>query len=510
VPSAVRPLVISGTLPLVLVAPHGGRRDPVRKPWSAGGVRVNDLHTAALTAALAAATGAAALINDAEDRNDVDLNRIGEAEAQAPWFLERLGELIDTAIARHGRATLLTIHGWNVIQPAVDLGIGCRMGPGSFALGPGAAISPAFAATALPALVDACGARGIAATIGARYPARHRENLVQLFTPRHREDPRPLVRALAARASLVDAVQLELGIPLRWMGRWRDALVDACLGVLPMLVAPPADAAAPQARIVPEMDGSWPGPLRLEFTSSRLCGLVGFETERARLLLFLPEGGLVLFTGERTTEPPGRVAGLSVTPVGDRGIGVRFRGPLLRFPDTTPFLDLECGLAGATLVDADVWLDFRPEASEGFGTVSGHVRLDAADVAVEGQGFVETEGPSGPWPRLRAALRLSARERLHLTIGLGDASARGVLHRGAERVPVLAARADLGPPEAPLDHFVLDVDLNDGAHLRLVAAAVHRLPVVRVRGATAIRVEFAACRLEGADEPAGWCEVGGL
>jgi hypothetical protein len=43
-----------------------------------------------------------------------------------------------------------------------------------------------------------------------------------------------------------------------------------------------------------------------------------------------------------------------------------------------------------------------------------------------------------------------------------------------------------------------------------VAAAVHRLPVVRVRGATAIRVEFAACRLEGADEPAGWCEVGGL
>ena len=81
-PSPAHPLVIPGALPLVLVAPHGGRRDPVRRPWSAGGVRVNDLHTASLTAALAAATGAAALINESEDRNDVDLNRIGEAAAR--------------------------------------------------------------------------------------------------------------------------------------------------------------------------------------------------------------------------------------------------------------------------------------------------------------------------------------------------------------------------------------------------------------------------------------------
>jgi len=218
----------------------------------------------------------------------------------------------------------------------------------------------------------------------------------------------------------------------------------------------------------------------------------------------------VLFTGERTTEPPGRVAGLSITSLGNGGIGVHFRGPLLRFPDTTPFLDLERGLARAALVHAEVRLEFRPEASETFGAVSGQVRLDALDVAVDGPGFAETEAPSGPWPRLRAALRLSARERLHLTVGLGNASARGVLHRGAERIQVVAARADLAPSEAPLDRFVLDIDLADGTHLRLVAAAVHRLPVVRVRGATAIRVEFAACRLEGAAEPAGWCEVGGL
>ena len=85
-----------------------------------------------------------------------------------------------------------------------------------------------------------------------------------------------------------------------------------------------------------------------------------------------------------------------------------------------------------------------------------------------------------------------------------------MLHRGGERVAVVAARAALGRPEAPLDHLGLDVDLADGTSLRIVAAAVHRLPVVRVRGATATRVEFAACRLEGEAVPAGWCEVGGL
>jgi len=510
VPSSARPLVIPGTLPLVLVAPHGGRRDPVRRPWSAGGVRVNDLHTASLTAALAATTGAAALINEREDRNDVDLNRIGEAAARAPWFLERLGELLDAAIARHGRATLFTIHGWNVIQPAVDLGVGCRTSPGSLAVGPGAAVSPAFAATALPALVDACVARGIAATVGARYPARHRENLIQLFTPRHQGDPRPLVRGLAARAPYVDAVQLELGIPLRWSGRWRDVLVDACVGVLPLLVTPPAEAAAPPAGIGAPAAGASPAALRVEFTSSRLCGLVGLEADRGRLLLFLPEGGLVLFTGERTTEPPGRVGGLDVAARSGGGLGVRFRGPLLRFPDTTPFLDLERGLADASLVDAEVRLDFTPDASETFGAVSGQARLDAEVVEIDGPGFAETAVPSEPWPRLRAALRLSERERLLLTLGLGDGAARGVLHRGAERVAVVAAHAALGRPEAPLDHLGLDVDLADGTSLRIVAAAVHRLPVVRVRGATATRVEFAACRLEGEAVPAGWCEVGGL
>src|SRR5262249_57814238 len=80
------------------------------------------------TEELGAATGASALINARLDRNDVDLNRISSAHDCAPEFLELLGDLLSLALARYGHATVLTVHGWNVIQPAVDLGFGCTQG----------------------------------------------------------------------------------------------------------------------------------------------------------------------------------------------------------------------------------------------------------------------------------------------------------------------------------------------------------------------------------------------
>src|SRR5437870_2054477 len=234
-------MTITGAAPLVLVAPHGGRRDAARRPWGSGPLKGNDLHTAALTAELAAATDASALINSAADRNDVDLNRVSAAHDRAPWFLERLADVLAATLARHGRATLLTVHGWNVGQPVVDLGLGCTPGPDPFAVGPEAAVSPAFAATAVRTLVNACASRGIGATVGARYPARARENLLQLFTRRYAGDARGLVAALASMAPAVDAVQLELGIPLRWPGPWRTRFVETCRQALPSLTAAGGD-----------------------------------------------------------------------------------------------------------------------------------------------------------------------------------------------------------------------------------------------------------------------------
>jgi hypothetical protein len=513
VPPGARLTVIPGTSPLVLIAPHGGRRDPVRRPWSSGRMRVNDLHTPSLTTELAARLGAAAVINDAVDRNDVDLNRIAETHERAPELLARMVELLEAAIARHGRATLLTIHGWNVVQPAVDLGLGCSAAPDPFQVGHRAAVSPAFADAAVRGLVEECVARGIGATVGARYPARHRENLLQLFTPRYADDERDLVRALASFALRVDAVQLELGIALRWPGAWRERLLDACVAARPLLVHPRAHATPFQPIAARAAEPPLDVTRRLEFATPELSGLMAVDPRGGRLLLFPRAGGLVLFTGERVgNEPPGVVGPLETSGTSDGGITVRLRGPALHFAETTPFLDLETGLAAAALMEMEVDLDFRPahpvsgHHGGDFGRVAGAVVLDGQRTAITGGAFHEDGGAFGPWPRLRAAFQLPDGAGLVLTIALADGSAHGHLCRRGAHAAVRTARYQLGEAH---EHVALDVELADGERLRLQATPCHRLPVIRTAGPTPVRIDFLACGLDGDPSPAGWCEVAG-
>jgi len=490
---------IPGDGPVVLLAPHGGRRDPARRPWAERRLRVNDLHTAALTAELARRLDAPALVNADHDRNDVDLNRVSETERRAPWFLEALRDTLAATVARHGRATVLVVHGWNVVEPVADLGVGGAIGDGA------AAVTPAFATTGLRALLDACAARGIVATVGARYPARHRENLLQLFTSRYADDPRPLVRAVATYAPRVDAVQLELGIPLRWPGTWRARLLDACAAALPALAGRPAAPIVPPA-VEPAED---PSAVRFEFTSAALCGLVATDAGGARLLLFPPGGGLVLFTGERVAGQGPR--GLRVVATAEGGLAIRLRGPLLRFAETTPFLDLETGLASAALVEADVALDFRPDGSRAFGDVAGSVVVEGDAFPVDGHGFaMDPAATPDVWPRFRAALRIGDGAVLALTVGL-PGEARGFLRAGDREEAVRGAEVELAAWPAPLERVRLAVRLDGGRQLDLELRALHRLPVVRARGSTPLRLEFAACRLvAGPEAAAGWCEVGGL
>ena len=494
----------TGTAPLVLVAPHGGRRDAARRPWGSAPLKMNDLHTAALTAELAAATGASALVNTAADRNDVDLNRVSAAHDRAPWFLEQLADVLGATLARHGRATLLTVHGWNVIQPVVDLGLGCTPGADPFSVGPDAAVSPGFAASAVRALVRACAGRGIAATVGARYPARARENLLQLFTRRYASDQRALVAALAAMAPAVDAVQLELGIPLRWPGPWRAHFVETCRHVLPSLAARDRDVAG----AAPGETAWTPVPCRIQFAGAPFSGLAAAGSDGgARLLLFPSDGGLFLFTGERA-------GGLAIETTRPGATAFGYAGPLLRFPDTVPFLDLERGLARARLVDADVRLTFTPAHAGGeagdFGAVAGTVTLDGRRVDVSATAFAEEIERAAPWPRLRAALQLDRTTALNVTVGLAGGEASGFLCRAGRHVDVVAARASLGPPASCLERVTLEVELAGGERLSVEAVAVHELPVVRSRGPSAVRVVFAACAVDASRTPAGWCEAGGI
>src|SRR5262245_56796611 len=220
---------ISGEAPIVLVAPHGGRR-PADAPIK-DSIKVNDLYTAELTAALASRTRSYALMNHALDRNDLDLNRISQVRTRAPWFLSALGELLSTLVDEYGMARVFFIHGWNVVQPVCDLGMGLKQRgnhvvPGSkFAA---ATLNAAFLSSVVLPFRTAALAQGLDIAIGRRYPAADKDNVMQLFSTRFAQDHSPEIRNLAelSRQGKVNAVQLELGVGLRWPGRERERFVE--------------------------------------------------------------------------------------------------------------------------------------------------------------------------------------------------------------------------------------------------------------------------------------------
>src|SRR5260370_41405418 len=107
--------VIDSNSPLLLIAPHGGRAEP--RTRSLLNPKVNDLHTADITRTLAARLGASALINVGMDRNRLDCNRLSQIIEQAPWLLEMIAERLAAVVARHTRAIVLLVHGWNISEP---------------------------------------------------------------------------------------------------------------------------------------------------------------------------------------------------------------------------------------------------------------------------------------------------------------------------------------------------------------------------------------------------------
>src|SRR6185295_11584544 len=190
---------------------------------------------------------------------------------------------------------------------------------------------------------------------------------------------------------------------------WRDALRAACLAALPALTDGAPASAAPRAPLL-RAEPSVGAAQRLQVTAPELSILTGVDRVGARLLLFPPDGGLLLFTGERTgVDAPDAVGPLVLRRTAAGVTELRFRGPMLRFPDTTPFLDLEAGLARARLVTGDVALDIAADhagAGADFGHARGRVVLDdGPPLALSADAFVGEDEAGGPWPRLRAALR---------------------------------------------------------------------------------------------------------
>jgi len=415
-----------GEVPILLVAPHGGRRPadaPIRDS-----LKVNDLYTAELTTLLASRTCSYAFINHAHDRNNLDLNRISQVCTHATWFLEALVELLSVLTERHGTVRVFFIHGWNVVQPVCDLGMGLkqrgnRLVPASKLAAP--TLNPNFFADVILPFRTSSSTQGIDVAFGRRYPAADRENLMQVFSARFAEDPSPLIRTLAtfSRQGRINAVQLELGVGLRWPGPERDRFIEVFCQTLgkptPCTRRNEQDfpemslSRSPQV-ITPHLNGSplslhrTPEPRRLALhfhdpiSGLGVMGGIDFSgaapTHGGRLMLSLGGTEMVLFTGEddATADPRKVRVGGFVWQSEPDGLAISYHGPVMRFSHPHAFIRLEEGLAASWVESAEValrltlppWLD-TPPLPLFLAHLHGEVRLRDRRCAIDAWGFLD-------------------------------------------------------------------------------------------------------------------------
>jgi len=424
--------VIDSDSPLLLIAPHGGRAE--QRTRALLNPKVNDLHTADITRTLANRLGASALINVGMDRNRLDCNRLSQIIENAPWLLERIADRLAGVVARHGRATVLLIHGWNIIEPRIDLGLGLRNIGGELCPPGSACVSACddFINGPLTDLAERLRQLGIKPSYGMRYPGGGVQNLLQAFSSRHRESPVAALRKISeiSIGGIVDAAQLELSVALRMPGELRARCEDAIAAAFatdrtasqssrkPMVVN-----RAPRPRIAKTEIGAAatvaaPGRVGIEFFDpvARIGAMASFDVGGAgmgaRIMLLFEGRRAALFTAEgRPVRSESSVTHgpLSLTRDGD-SIVLAFRGPAVIVPDSTAYLSIERALAsgrldGATEVkvrfeiesggaDADFNFDRLltssvdasqiPSSSAAFGRIAGKVCVDGNAHEVNG------------------------------------------------------------------------------------------------------------------------------
>jgi hypothetical protein len=460
-----------GKRPLVFVAPHGGRRlRPIRR-----GDSVNDLETADMAWELATRLDAHAIVNHTLDRNEIDLNRISHLAERAPGVLELLSAAIEAA-SRGGEVPLvLFVHGWNMVVPCCDIGIGLRRRAGEIT-GRFPTLSRRRFDTTIAAIEEELACRGVSASIGRRYTASGRDNAAQIFSGRHAEHENEALAGLARRAidEGVDAAQLELGIPLRWKGLRREAFVEGVVAALARDAVAARDAGverefslAREPSAIPRVSSGWnlearsseakAGPSEPAYALQAVldaasgiatfCGVesTGPNSMAARFSLVFTDGSMMLLVGEGDwTGEHGhyQLEGFDWHTSNDGArTEIRVRAPLVRYPTHDAYLDLEQGLASSRLVDADVDL-VAERVSPDHARLAGRVEALGQTWNIDSIAFLE-----------RAGRRMTSFE---------------------PRIRILAARG-------PEDVFVARSGTNAGASLRLDEQA-GRLGVIRRTG----------------------------
>lgn len=426
-----------GSVPVVVVAPHGGRRSRPHRP----GDSVNDLFTAEIAWEVAERLDAFAIVNDTLDRNEVDLNRISHLAARAPEVLALLRRAVGAA-SRVGAAPpsravplVLFVHGWNMVVPCCDVGVGLRRRGGRL-VGRFPTLRRERFEALDAVLARTLGEKGIVAAVGRRYAASGKDNAAQLFSGRHADHDTPDVAALAelALAGRVDAAQLELGIPLRWPGRLRQEFIAALVEALA-----DGDVAA-AARVRPVGSGAnarvWtstpdrkraeesaraseeePGvALTLQAVLDRdgsralFCGFetAGPEALALRCSVVCTDGTMALVVGEGPWDGNRRSFGIEgvdwTLEDGGRTLRLRMSASMVRYPTHEAYLDLEQGLAGSVLVRGEAELRYRAETGD-HGRLTGRICVGDDAYDVDTVAFVDRRSR---WSGARERVRLLA------------------------------------------------------------------------------------------------------
>jgi hypothetical protein len=500
---------IDGDTPVFLIAPHGGHAGPAAR--ATVNPKVNDLHTAEITRELADRLGAGAIINAGMDRNRLDLNRLSQVMSDAPWMLELIATRLERIAAQHGRAVVLLIHGWNVIEPRVDVGIGAKSAAGGLLPGRSAHVSASegFINGPLLDFVEALARSGIEPTFGLRYPGAGADNLLQAFTERHASSQMGVLRRLAALSArgALEAVQLELSVALRLPGRLRAETIAAIAGSFarcdgfharchtngaerPRRIQIIRTAETPPAPLRQKTQTPVAGPLRvgLEFydPAARIGVMASFDlgagAAGARVMAIAGRQRIALFTAEgrveRTAE--GLRRGPLALCVRDGRLCFDFAGPAVVVDDGTAYLSVERALARAALqesmelhVEFEAWPAMHAHPGAPAETpIESITRREGAGASIFGS-------VSGHFSIGRETKELSAVARAGRSlIAIGNAAFR-------ERRMVWAVMDEEMPVRAVEARSLIDSEGAEAAQARLLDrerwtdSDLHRLRVAR-------------------------------
>jgi len=501
----------SGDTPFLIIAPHGGERRAPGASHRSPASRVNDLHTAKLALEIAGDLAASFVINECLDRNVVDLNRLTQVRDQAPWFLAILEDLLENILARHAHAEILVIHGWNVVQAKCDFGVGLRLtgaGDASAREDETRTVSSDYLRRRLQPLRLRLRQAGIATAIGERYPARHPNNLLQLFRRGGADDgasPSRLRRW--ATSGRIEAVQWELGIPLRWPGPLRRGLREAVRGAGAAAAAPAIATHAPRREATTPL--TLPAALRFFDPLAKIGMMAGIDPAPAprrgvqgRVLLFLDAERIALFTGDEADGDRFGAGGPHFHADREGGFRFHFSGSTLETDDGRHYLDLEQALARSRLRGLDVALAFTVRGA-GFGRVRGEIELGGQRWQVDAAAFTDPL----PWRHWSGSRRsewaisaafddgtalLGASGAAHLLRLPGDTETTGLALR-AVRVPL---ERDGYTPR----HFDLHLAAGRRLHLEPLGRISILRPVAR-RRRVHVTLGVARASLDGLARP---------